>query len=98
MPKHKKTREQKKKADLRKSVSFATAQPEHIVSSPTYVFSSSEKQQTPVDPLSRKSNVVAIVRHDLRKTAFISLSILALQILFFLLLKNHLLAINFVRY
>ncbi|HYK08134.1 MAG TPA: hypothetical protein VEW42_01390 [Candidatus Eisenbacteria bacterium] len=98
MPKHKKTREQKKKADERKSLSFAHHQEGHVVSSPTYVFSSSKKTDADATPTVRYINAVAIVQHDLKKTAFISLSILALQILFFLLLKNHLLAINFVRY
>jgi len=98
MPKHKKTREQKKKADERKSLSFAHHHEGHVVSSPTYVFSSSEKADVHATPTVRHTSTVEIVQHDLKKTAFISLSILALQILFFLLLKNHLLAITIVRY
>lgn len=36
--------------------------------------------------------------HDVRKTAFISLAIVALQIILFTLLQNHVLALPFVRY
>lgn len=97
MPKHKKTREQKKKADERNAISFAKHQEEHIYTTPQYVFSTENQQKKEITHTT-SADVLAVVTHDLKKTALISLTIVSLQILFFLLLKNHLLAISFVRY
>ena len=84
MPKHKRTREQKIKADER---NFA----------PTYVFSASHIKQPNISP-ERHDNTTTLVVKDLRKTLIVCLAIVILQILFYVILKNHVLAINFVRY
>ena len=99
MPKHKKTREQKRKADARKSESFIHIHQESGNASPLYSFSSRSKLSEPLlQPATHANTNIALVQHDLKKTAFISLVITAAQILFFFLLKNHLLAISFARY
>lgn len=96
MPKHKKTLEQKRKADERKISSFQqqTTQPSSI---PSYSFSSiSSIEKNPSKNVEHPHT--HIVRGDLTKTFYVSLFILALQIIFYILLRNHMLAISFVRY
>ena len=92
MPKHKKTREQKMKADERKLALTSTSSP----TMPTYVFSSSTNTQQHRAEVTLHTD--QLVRQDLLKTAIISFIILFLQILLFTLLKNHVLAFSFVRY
>ena len=98
MPKHKKTREQKKKADAKISTlvhssaqTIPTGMPTYTLSSENYVAKSASHSIHTVDTQS-------LIRHDLLKTLFISAAIVTLQLFFFFLLKNHVLAINFVRY
>lgn len=96
MPKHKKTREQKMRADERKSSLPATSQ-SHIT--PSYTFSlSSAHQPSHVDNTTKTIHVDKLLHHDLLKTAIVSFVILFLQLALFVLLKNHVLAFSFVRY
>lgn len=94
MSKHK-TREQKRKADERKRMSFQETAGETV--HPTYTFSAASpilsSKTTTI-----KSDSLLLVKHDLKKTAFVSLGIVALQLIFYFLLRNHVLAIGFVRY
>lgn len=94
MPKHKKTREQKKKADARNAAVVAQG----FSTTPLYTFSQSTAVSTPHAPKVDNKDLTTLVRHDLAKTAIVSLGIVVLQVIFFILLKNHMLAINFVRY
>lgn len=96
MSKHKKTREQKRKADERNGESISHMQ--HVSSSPTYVFSAGHVPAQSIAKSEQHINTIALTQHDVRKTAIISLIIVALQLAFFFLLKNHMLAIGFVRY
>lgn len=95
MPKHKKTREQKKKADARLSQLATQPAPTGI---PTYTFSSREFIGKKEITSGESHNTLVTVRHDLFKTLWISLAIVALQILFYIFLHNHVLAIPFVSY
>lgn len=97
MPRKKKTREQKRKADERNSALVETAVHGHVVALPTYTFSSKETAAAHVTHQEHVDSV-AIVKHDLTKTLWVSVIIVVLQVVFFYLLKNHVLAINFVRY
>lgn len=94
MPRKKKTREQKRKADERRSTSgeSVVSQP----SSPLYSYSlhTSQSVMQPKETVA----VHTTIYHDLVKTAIVSVAIVALQLLFYFLLHNHVLAINFVRY
>ncbi|HSD98993.1 MAG TPA: hypothetical protein VLB73_04890 [Patescibacteria group bacterium] len=95
MPRKKKTREQKKRADERK-IALGNTSGESIAT-PTYVFTAQNIQHQ-LKNFSGIHDATKIVTHDLRKTMIISFTIVALQLLFFFLLKNHILAIGFVRY
>lgn len=88
MPKHKKTREEKRKADERRA-SSETLQ---------YRFSLPSTTPLPTTHTTVILDTNQTVRHDLLRTAIISFAILALQITLFFLLKNHVLAFSFVRY
>lgn len=87
-----KTLRQKKLHDMR--AHDATHQePSSIPSSHTisYSFAGAPKQQS-------TPSVHATVATDVRKTALISLLIIAAQVILFTLLQNHVLALPFVRY
>lgn len=94
MPKHKKTRAEKLKADERHANQTVA---QHMHTTPVYSFSSS-MQQTQHKPIAVVGNTIAHVEKDLRKTALVSLLIVFLQLILFILLKNHVLAISFARY
>ena len=98
MPNHKKTREQKKQADAKRVLHATSSVQTALGSTPLYSFSSKEfigeKENTSV----QSHNAFAMVRHDVFKTLWISLAIIALQILFYIFLRNHVLAIPFVSY
>ncbi len=98
MPKKKKTREQKMRADERKSATSASLQTSHmhVHGTPTYSFATQAFAPQPHQEIHR--DTVALVKNDIAKTARISATILALQLLIYILLKNHVLAIGFVSY
>lgn len=98
MPKHKKTREQKKRADAKHALHVTSSAPTVPSGTPLYSFSSGKFIEKKEMASEQPHNTLAAVRHDLFKTLWISLAIIALQILFYILLRNHVLAINFVRY
>lgn len=88
----KKTLKQKKLTDMRKQHSHEDApHAQSPMQTLSYSFSPATKHHQV--PTAEKTVVT-----DLRKTAFISLSIVALEILLFILLQNHVLALPFVRY
>ena len=95
MPRKHKTREQKKKADERNA---AQASSSSVISTPTYSFSATSTQQIKNFSALPAVHTEQLVRHDLLKTLITSVGIVALQLMFFYLLKNHVLAISFVRY
>lgn len=94
MPKHKKTRAEKMKADERNAHTSSAHM--HVHQTPVYSFSTAT-HTTPKAP-AFVGNTFTLVQQDLRKTALVSLLIVFLQLLFFFLLKNHVLAISFARY
>lgn len=85
-----KTLRQKQRTDIRRQ---DVSHQETSLSSPflhSYSYSSAVKQTTP--------QVHTTVVTDVRKTALISVIIVAAQVMLFLLLQNHVLALPFVRY
>lgn len=89
----KKTLRQKKLTDMRKQqVSHTEDSSPTNIHLASYSFSPSAKQSS-FAPIAQKT-----VTADIRKTALISLSIIAMQIILFVLLQNHVLALPFVRY
>ncbi len=94
MPKHKKTRAQKKVSDVRNSATLAA---QHVHTSPTYVFSAKNISPS-IGQAQESGNTISIAQNDLRKTALISIIIVGLELLFYFLLSHHMLAIGFVRY
>ena len=98
MPKHKKTRLEKKKADERNSAFIASTQQSHAFTTPSYSFSTQHVAKQTTTTKEHMGTTSTIVRHDLTKTLIISAVIVFLQLLFYFLLKNHVLAIRFVSY
>ena len=98
MPKHKKTREQKKKADAKISTTVHSSAQTIPAGMPTYTFTSQNYVKKSMKPQIQSVDTQSLIRHDLLKTLFVSVVIVTLQLFFFFLLKNHVLAINFVRY
>lgn len=94
MSKHKKTREQKIIADLRRKLSLQAGQAETAKQSTTpfsYSYSSSET-------ITKPSAIIythEFLYRDLFKTAFLTLSIVVFEMLLFLLLKNNILRLPF---
>lgn len=79
MPKHKKTLEEKKRADLRKQQSVSP-------------FTYSLQDATPIVYHEKKYEASFdshFMKHDLIKTLFVSSTIVILQLALFLLLVNH---------
>lgn len=77
----------------------ASSQITHEHNTPLYAYT--VHQHTPLAPLqptTMQMNAISLVKKDIRMTALISTTILAIQLLLFFLLKNHILAIGFVRY
>lgn len=96
MAKHK-TLQEKKRADLRKNISqqeqtSEPTQPQHV----SYSFQPT-KQALPQQRVSVLSPTTRVLQ-DIRKTAFVSVVVIALEVLLYLLLRNHILALPFVRY
>jgi hypothetical protein len=92
MAKHRKTREQKKLADLRHSF-------RHILVSQTPSAAKIQFQQKATISLSNQANPRVLVSaypylvKDLSKTGMLTLGILVFQVVLFALLKNHVLTI-----
>ncbi len=89
----KKTLKQKKLHDVRvqKTTSQEVSSPTSSLHTISYSFSPLTKQSAP-------SVVQQTVMTDVRKTAFICLSIVLVEVILFSLLQNHVLALPFVRY
>lgn len=91
-----KTLRQKQHADTKRQQSLHQ---EVSLASPSSLYSFSHSQVHKQTVTYTPSSTVAVtVVHDLRKTALISILIVALQVLLFILLQNHVLALPFVRY
>jgi hypothetical protein len=91
MAKKKKTRQEKIKADLRHQLPQA---PVYVVSQPT------EKVQagTPIYIESSTLSTHSYFARDLQKTIFLTLSVLAGQIVLFYFLQNHVIKLPFITY
>jgi hypothetical protein len=88
-----KTLREKQRTDTKRQQVLSQDVPPSSPTSQIYSFSSVHKHIVST-PAALHSTAV----HDVRKTAFISLAIVALQIVLFTLLQNHVLALPFVRY
>lgn len=65
------------------------------------LYSYTVHQHTPLTPTKQTTmplDTISLVKKDVLTTALISSTILAVQLFLFFLLKNHILAIGFVRY
>lgn len=99
----KKTLKQKKRADEKKlhqhqpSVNQARGHETSVVS--TYTFTSQSNKHGAQHQTAIASQLhMAYVAQDLRKTLFLSLSVVVLEVILYFLLHSHILALPFIRY
>lgn len=95
MAKKRKTREQKKLADLRHNFTHVHA----LITTPSFDF----KKQLPITKIEANATVIydeayPYLKKDLSKTALLTLGILAFQIILFMSLKNHIFVIPGLAY
>lgn len=87
-----KTLKQKQKADMRRT---SQPSPEHVERPVSYTFSSTEYKPVSTEAITLPGNYV---KHDIVKTTLVSATIIALELLLFLMLHQHILKIPFVAY
>lgn len=93
MAKRRKTREQKKLADLRHIIQHKTVSYTFDTSTPSI---KNEAKSTPQSPANTAS--YSYLMHDLTKTVTLTAVIIGVQIFLFLLLKTHFLKIPGITY
>jgi len=102
MPKNRKTRKQKIRASIKPHTAVTTgvaaSTPQATSTQPIKIPEKFSLQHTMGNNFSGAVMPHAYRRRELLKTSFLSVGIIAVEIIFFLLLRNHLLVLPYVSY